>query len=168
MLYGTDLNSAFSFNLDDTTSMNKGGAAPFGLKLAEPVEKKEKGKPLSLDPPPKVPVPSATNGQPSEFMISQGAKINILSDELEKQRMYYEQKYSTGYIDKLMSKKKEVYKFLSFALIVLLALSVHYMIKHYYKVYFEANVLSPTKDFLMRVVYPVSVLVVMWNIRTFI
>jgi hypothetical protein len=112
-------------------------------------------------------VPSGTSLSeriPIPYPITTEEKLQSLSHELQKQKEYMEQN-RVGYIDKLLNKRRDILKMVMFCLVILLALSFHTVIKHYYKLYFESCVLTPTKEFFLRMVYPVVILFALWNSR---
>ena len=97
-------------------------------------------------------------------------KIQMLSMELSRQRDLMEQQRQSnvGYFDKLMSKRKDVLKFILFSLVILFALSIHHHVKHYYKAFFQTRVLTPPKEFGVRAIYPLVIIFVLWNLRVFV
>jgi hypothetical protein len=83
------------------------------------------------------------------------------------QQMYYANLPSEpSYWDKMVSKKKEVMRFLQSAMIILLAISIHTVIDFVLKHYLQQYDLSYEKELLIRVLYPVGVLLIAWNIIT--
>ena len=72
-----------------------------------------------------------------------------------------------SYLDKMFSKKRELWKAVQIALIIMLALSLHFIIDHYMKMYFNNNTLSFERDLVMRLLYPIAVLFVLWNLKAF-
>ena len=118
------------------------------------------------------PPPQASN-VPYDSIFSHPSpeqKIQFLSNELSRQRELLEQQRlsNVGYFDKLMARRKELLKFALFSLIILLALSIHYHVKHYYKTFFQSHVLTPPKEFGIRLIYPVVILFIVWNLRVFV
>lgn len=97
-------------------------------------------------------------------------KIQMLSHELTRQKDMLEQQRlsNVGYFEKLMAKRKDLLKFMLFSLILLFAFSIHIHVKHYYKAFFQNNVLTPAKEFGVRAVYPIVVLFILWNLRVFV
>jgi len=73
-----------------------------------------------------------------------------------------------SYFDKLASKSKDLVKLIQFALIVVLALSIHAIIKHYLKEYLSANDFSTEREVGMRLLYPLAVVFILWNIKALI
>lgn len=98
--------------------------------------------------------------------MEQEQKIHLLVNELKKQRQQAPPQET--YWDKLMSKKKELLKFLQSALIVLFAISIHVVVDHYLKLYLEHNDVSYERELFIRLLYPFAILFVAWNLVTFI
>lgn len=74
----------------------------------------------------------------------------------------------TSYIDKLMSKKKELGRLLQFSLIIVLGLSLHYVIDYYLQKYIADSDLSFERQLFLRLLYPFSILFILWNLKVFI
>jgi hypothetical protein len=154
MLYGTDLSSAYEYGYD-TAPKNIIPQSPKQIEKLEPMkqqpQKQQQPNTQSLDP---------------NFLTSD-QKLHLLSNEILKQKEMFQQNRQTGYFDKLLSKKKDIIKLVIFALMFLFAISVHYFLKHYLKSYIEENALTAGKEFLIRLLYPVSILLLLWNIKAF-
>lgn len=161
MLAGTELNYAYGFE---------------NFSSDVPHEKKEIEKPAA--PKPQLPQPpqqapsikqqqtNLQNMDPNYMTADQ--KLHILTTEFQKQReMFENNKNQVSYFDRLWAKRRDVIKLIIFSLVILLALSFHDVTTHYLKQYFEDTMLSPTKEFLLRLVYPLIVLIALWNIRVF-
>ena len=71
---------------------------------------------------------------------------------------------SISYWDKLMNKKKDIVKFLQSALIIVFALSVHFLISHYFHQYLSSNDVSFERELILRLLYPIGIVFVAWNI----
>ena len=125
---------------------------------------------IAPSPPKMAPPPQASNYDTIFTHTSPEQKIQMLSQELYRQRelMEHHRLSNVGYFDKLMARRKELLKFLLFSLIILLALSIHTQIKHYYKAFFQSHVLTPGKEFGIRMVYPLVVIFILWNLRVFV
>lgn len=83
------------------------------------------------------------------------------------QQMYYANLPSEpSYWDKMVSKKKEVMRFLQSSMIILLAISLHTVIDFVLKHYLQQYDLSYEKELLIRVLYPVAIIFIAWNIIT--
>lgn len=121
-------------------------------------------------------LPSAPMNQPlQQYMFDQQGmnrqfeqeqKINILVNEL-KRRKNAPVVESDSYIDKLMGKKKELIKFLQSGLIVLFAFSMHFVIDHYLQLYFQNNDVSFEREVFIRMLYPIAIIFIAWNIIAF-
>lgn len=75
---------------------------------------------------------------------------------------------SPSYFDKLFGKKKEMYKILQLSLMITLGLSIHFVIDHYLQKYLAENDMSFERQLILRLLYPVAVLFIVWNLRVFV
>jgi hypothetical protein len=106
--------------------------------------------------------------QPLGLSGDKDEKLEKMASELEKtKRMLDRQKNDLSYMDRLLSKRRDIAKLLMFMLVIVLALSVHHITKHYYKVLFQDNAFTPGKEFSIRAAYPLIALFLIWNIRVF-
>jgi hypothetical protein len=223
MLYGTDLNSAFSFSLDqvhggggeyDTNYASFGGSTSDyyggagggggGYKSSgtkhhehsyEPLVKAKRDRgdkdmvaatsvsssssssssssgPVVTassisDSSSSMSIPSTPHASPA-FATTSDEKLERMASELQRAREYIEKNSHDSYLEKLMSKRRDVLKMIMFMFIILLALSLHHIVKHYYKMFFEEYVVTPAKEFFVRIVYPLVVIFAIWNMRTFV
>lgn len=158
MLSGTDLNFAYSRDVPSPSS--KIASAPEPEKRAPP------------PPPDNVPIPMPSSVDSP--LMTPDEKVFLLSAELKRQREMHQNinannanNNQPGYIDKMWGKKRDVMKLFMIALIFMSALSLHWVAKHYMKDYLESNVMSQTKELIFRLLYPISVLFVLWNMRVF-
>lgn len=100
---------------------------------------------------------------------AQDPRIAILVNELKKQqKLTANMQQQSGYIDKLFSKKKDLLRVLQFSLIIVLALSLHFIVDHYMKYYIKNNDFSFERELILRVLYPVGVLFILWNMKAFL
>ena len=74
--------------------------------------------------------------------------------------------YGPSYWDRLASKRAEVFKLIAFSLVFLLGLSLHHMAKSYLKSYINDAFLTPIQEALVRLSYPVIVILVLWLLKT--
>lgn len=74
---------------------------------------------------------------------------------------YYE---DNSYWRKLVSKKKELWKFAQSAFIILFAISIHYVIDFLLRHWLEHHEISFEREVMLRLLYPVSVMFIAWNI----
>ena len=69
--------------------------------------------------------------------------------------------------DRYLSKKKDVFKLMSIALTVLLAISVHFVMGDLIKSYLRNNDFSYNKETLLKSAYPMTVLLMLWSLKVF-
>lgn len=93
--------------------------------------------------------------------------MNILN-EIKKQQKTVQQPESQSYVDKLYSKRKELWKALQISFIIIFALSVHFVVDHYLKLYINNTDLSFERELFTRLLYPVGIVFLLWNLKTFI
>ena len=72
---------------------------------------------------------------------------------------------SDGFWDRVALKKWEVFKFFLMSLIVVLALSIDNMATHYMTSYIGKSFLTETQEMLVRLAYPVGVILVIWFLK---
>lgn len=73
--------------------------------------------------------------------------------------------HSESFWDKLVSKKIEVVKLVVLSLVVLLGISIDKMASHYLNGYIGKAFLSDTQEVLVRLSYPIAVVLVLWIIK---
>lgn len=73
--------------------------------------------------------------------------------------------YGDNFWDKLVSKKWEVIKLVMLSLVVLLGISMDKVATHYLSAYVGKAFLTETQEFLVRLSYPVVVILVIWIIK---
>jgi hypothetical protein len=153
MLAGTDLNSAYAtYDFEPTPSqMTPSSGMPVKIDKPRHEEKPKDIVPKTMDP----------------NFLTADQKLHMLSNELQKQKEMFEVNKNNNYIDKLLSRKRDIFKLITISFVVLLAISLHYFVDSYLKKFFEENSLSPTKEFSVRVMYPAIVLFLLWNIKVF-
>jgi hypothetical protein len=168
MLAGTELNYAYGFENFSNDTSNDANLVPSSKKELEkpvPVQKK------ALQPPQqtqsiKQQQTNLQNMDPNYMTADQ--KLHLLTAEFQKQReMFENSKNHINYFDKLWAKRRDVGKLVIFSLVILFALSFHDVTTYYLKQYLEDAMMSPTKEFLLRLLYPLLVIITLWNIRAF-
>lgn len=70
-----------------------------------------------------------------------------------------------SFFDKLGRKKWEVVKLITLALVVLLGISMDKIVNHYLTNYISKSFLTDTQEFLVRLGYPVAIILVLWIIK---
>ena len=94
--------------------------------------------------------------------IEKQKKINELRDEMKKAKNNNE-----SIIDRYIKRKKDVLKLLSFALLILLALSLNDVIKTYLGKYILGNDITEKNEMYLRLAIPLTIYFVIWTIKAF-
>ena len=151
-MFGTELNTAY-FNAQPT-KMNHNDSLPHIIKPDETD---------TLNDPPKYeqPIPIAPIFQQNDNVIRE------LQMELEKQKNLNKKEYNEPLYDRFISKKKDVMKLFNIALTVLLAISLHFVLSDLIKSYLQNNDFTYNKEILIKFMYPLSVLMVLWSFKVF-
>lgn len=76
-----------------------------------------------------------------------------------------QQQVELGYVDQLVSKKKDVAKLILMALVILLALATHNVLDFVMRNYVIDNGLSFRQEIGLRVLYPVLIIFILWNLK---
>lgn len=86
--------------------------------------------------------------------------------------MYFQQQpqpqpqYTESYFERLMSKRYDVLKVVSFALIIVFAISIDRVTTFYITQYIGTAVLTSTQEVLVRLSYPLIILAIIWLVKT--
>lgn len=72
---------------------------------------------------------------------------------------------SASYFDAMVNKRKDVLKMVSFAAIILLAISVHNVVDFGLKEFILSNEFSFKQEVGIRLVYPLAVVFLLWNLK---
>lgn len=140
MLEGTDLMSAYQSISSPQMDID-----------ARPATPAEETKPQTL------PAQSFENDQKMMTLVAELKKKKAETSPVE-----------PSYFDKLFGKKKELLKLLQLALIVTLGISLHFLIDHYLNKYLADNEMSFERQLFIRLLYPLSIVFLLWNLRVFI
>lgn len=68
--------------------------------------------------------------------------------------------------DKLGQTKGDVFKLFLFALVILIAIAFDRLIFTYLKYYIENNMLDGTNEFIIRLAYPIGIIVIIWLLKS--
>lgn len=82
--------------------------------------------------------------------------------EEPKQVIYYQ---GDSFFDRIAAKRFEILKVFSFALIIVLAISIDRVNTHYLTQYVTNSVLTNTQELLLRMSYPITVLIIIWLLK---
>ena len=155
MSFGTDLSFAYSGETNAYPQMNM-------HDQIETEQKKSKAKQINqfVAPP-----TSNFNGNEPLSNIGMEEQVNILKHELLKEKLI--KKNNSSIVSKFINKKKDMIKILQLSLVILLALSIHFMLKHYVKLHILENDYNTRKEFLFRLSYPLIIFVIIWITKVF-
>jgi uncharacterized membrane protein len=67
--------------------------------------------------------------------------------------------------DRIGAKKMEVAKVIVFSLVILLAIALDRLITHYLTNFLGNSFLTETQEFLIRLAYPITIIIVIWIIK---
>lgn len=70
-----------------------------------------------------------------------------------------------SYLESLVQQRRDMLKYIVLSFVILLALACHTAIKFAFKEYILANDLSFKQELAVRLGYPVTALIVLWNLR---
>jgi len=167
MLSGSDIYAAYS---RDIPSVSKPLTQPTVANVDHSQDTEKRASSHVQHETLPVPVPSSLESP----LMTPDEKVYLLSTELKRQRDMYQQQQQQqggssqpGYLDKLWGKKRDVMKLVMFTLVFMLALSLHWVTKHYMKDYLDTNAFTPNKEFFFRMLYPCAILFIVWNMRAF-
>lgn len=104
-----------------------------------------------------------------QFDMNQDVMRRRLAAQAQQQQMYqnhmaYMPMHEDTYWDKLANKKKEIWKFFQSGLIILLAISIHFLIDFLLRHYLENHEISFERELMIRMLYPLAVVFLAWNI----
>jgi hypothetical protein len=74
-------------------------------------------------------------------------------------------KAEAGFWDRIGNKKMEVIKMVILSLIIVLGLSIDRMAGHYLTDYLSKAILTSTQEFMVRISYPVAIVLAIWVIK---
>ena len=95
------------------------------------------------------------------------AVIKELQYELEKQKFLNKKDGGEPLIERYLSKKKDVMKLINISLSVLFAISLHFVFGDLIKEFLTNNDFTNNKEILIKCMYPVSVLLILWTLKVF-
>jgi len=168
MFDGTDLSSAYGSSLLESP----------GSFLAPPAVQMSTDAPVPPLPPsqaPQTPPMSTSTAALGAAPGAPGATSHAMPPSVAYQppnAMYATEidvaksrSFQDSFWDKLASKKWDVIKLVLLSLVVLLAMSVDRMSNFYLAKYINGTMLTPMQEFLVRLSYPVIVLLILWIIK---
>lgn len=152
MFDGTDLSAAYGYDAAPMATPVQ-HIPPPGL-MANPPPPPASALEAPKSTAPHVMPPEVSYAPPPQMYAHQSARAGPAGDEA-----------GDGFFDRLARKKWEVLKLVVFSLIILLALSVDHVAMHYLSGYIGASFLTATQELLVRLSYPVAIVLIMWIIK---
>lgn len=76
-----------------------------------------------------------------------------------------QQQPSESFFDRISAKRFEILKVFSFALIIVLAISIDRVNTHYLTKYVTNSIMTSTQELLLRVSYPITILIIIWLLK---
>jgi len=164
---GTDLSIAYG-SAYQPNNYSSGGRGAVGGTNSFKESRVEREPDHSMDLPlPKmssVPVENPNYKVPADLYESQGNKGEGFS-EGSKGKRYASRADQLSFWDKIGQKKIEVFKVFLLSLVIVLGLSLDHISKHYLDKYISTAFLTETQEFLVRLSYPVLILLIIWIIK---
>lgn len=147
MFEGTDLNSAYGFDMSSHQMQ-----APQQPQVQQPLPPPEMNAPRAPKQMVSVQQPGDIPYQPPTAMYAHEPQVAMMPTD--------------SFWDRVSQKRYEVLKVFVLALIVLLAISMDHVVSHYLSQYISNSLLTTVQELLVRVSYPVAVLLVIWFIKS--
>ena len=97
-----------------------------------------------------------------QYTMPQDIPVEYPYKKVNKQPQQQVVYYNTSFWDKLHSKKTEVFKLIMFSLVILLAISFDRLFTFYLSKYINENVLTNNQELLLRLSYPVLIILLLW------
>ena len=89
---------------------------------------------------------------------------NMYNQEYATPQPVYRRDYS--FWDRMSMKRGDIIKLIVFALIIVLGISIDRLTTHYLTRYVADNILTEFQEFMLRLAYPVVVILVLWIIKS--
>lgn len=166
---GTDLSQAYGPLSGGGSDLYDTGMQSAPYEQEEPPKKYDPApaaiKPVVQSSKPQMPPPQTVNMQ-----YDQEQKLMNILTEIKKQQKNTASAAveNQSYVDKLYARRKELWKALQISFIVLLAISIHFVIDHYLKLYINNTDLSFERELFIRMLYPLAIVFILWNLKTFV
>ena len=145
----TDLSAAYA-GFSDNEIQPQFPSAPTVQSMSLP--------PVVQQPPPPAPKQMVSVQQPSEVVYQ---PPEAMYAQQPAQPMPQEE----SFLDRLSAHRYDVLKVTMFAFVILLAFALHDFFGHYLTKYLSDSVLTNTQELLVRLGYPVAVILVVWFVK---
>jgi len=158
---GTDLSMAYGSPYETPVKYAKPERV-----YQEPAVEKEPVRNVDL-PLPKLssaPLENPNYKVPQDIYASQG---NTFDETQESKSKYSFRTPNDGFWDKIGRKRVEVLKVFVLSLIIVLGISIDHISTHYLDTYISKSFLTETQEFLVRLSYPLLIILIIWIIKAF-
>lgn len=148
MFDGTDLSLAYSGGYEAPMPMQMPSNAPQQLPppvISEPIPKATASHATA---------PDQVYTPPPAMYAQQNANSSVMMPPTE------------SFWERMADKKWEVLKLIALALVVVLAISIDRVANHYLTNYMSQAFLTALQEFLLRIGYPVGIILVLWLMKT--
>ena len=170
MFEGTDLSVAFGGLGSDTGGYGNyesggsfgGGGGLYDSPAPSGMMQTPSGPKMLPSSPPPAPMPELTVPK-SDKMYSQNDYYNDTASGPTKPKVKVVS--ANTFWDRVGAKKMEVAKVIVLSLIILLAFALDHLVVHYLTNFFGQSFLTETQEFLIRLAYPVSIVIVIWLLK---
>lgn len=159
---GTDLSMAYGSPYETPMKYSR----PEKSMYQEPAIEKEPVRKVDL-PLPKLssaPLENPNYKVPEDLYAKQG---NSFDESRDAKDNYTKRAPNDGFWDKIGRKKLEVLKVFVLSLIIVLGISIDHISKYYLDSYIAKSFLTETQEFLVRLSYPLLVILIIWLIKAF-
>lgn len=111
--------------------------------------------------------PKYQDPQQNQYVVKPDQQNQEFAQVVPQQPMQ-RRSYNTGYsfTDRMTMKRGDVMKLFVFALVIVLAIAIHKFGKHYISKYLEQNVFTDFQEFMIRLSYPVVILLTIWILKS--
>lgn len=173
MFDGTDLSAAYGTSL----SADVNGASSAGFLQAQPAQMNMNamnGMSSQLPPPPQSSATEQYVLPPPPPPVSQGSMSHATPPDAPyyPPNAMYAKGGTASYAisgdsmwDKLSSKKYDVMKLVLLSLVILLAMSSDRVVNFYLNKYISGGIFTTIQEFLIRLSYPLVILVLLWMLK---
>jgi hypothetical protein len=148
----TELNLAYSLNNEEDDEMNYPPPPP----------------PKQTSPQPPSPQQLQQIQQPPQQIPQQVYKLNFQQQPQQSQQSQQIQRYPEySFWDRMVLSRREVLKLLILSIVIVIGISLEKIGYHYISNYISSNDLTSLQEFLVRLSFPLFVILLLWIIKSF-
>lgn len=164
MILGTELNEAYEFPPTPVPQTNMPAPPPPQPSMPQVQHKPQIQQPKQTDP---VYNAEAINQQYNmeQAILHQAYAMANAKQQQKLPAVTETYSHEGGYFDMLGSKKKDMLKLIIIAVMILLAMSVHSFVTFWLRELITSSEFSFRQELGIRLLYPVIVLFVLWNLK---